>query len=159
MCSAQTTYPIQLFCLSFCHLITLNITIMSHAADMTSEGAVVCQRCHYSFAFGTQLHYMASKDGIRPGRHLCQGCYNYYLNKPTTVRRPAGKSIFALGSLSFIPKLITDMFLKWGGSEHPDDSESLLRNKVVERKENEGEVRKQIAEAQRGGESLKSIFH
>jgi len=51
------------------------------------------------------------------------------------------------------------MFLKWGGSEHLDDSESLLRNKVVERKENEGEVQKQIAKAQRGGESLKSIFH
>jgi len=106
---------------------------MSHAADMTLEGAVVCQRCRYSFEFGTQLHYMASKDGIRPGRNLCQGCYNYYLNKPPTVRRPAGKSIFALRSLPFIPKLITDMFLKpAAGSEHPDDSlESLIRSKVV----------------------------
>ena len=85
---------------------------------------------------------MASKDGIQPGCHLCQGGYDYYLNKPTMVRHPAGKSISASGSLSFIPKLITDMFLKQGGLEHPDNSESLLRNKVVQTKENEGEVQK-----------------
>ncbi|KIM36153.1 hypothetical protein M413DRAFT_449355 [Hebeloma cylindrosporum] len=95
---------------------------MSHAADMTSEGAVVCQRCHYSFASGTQLRYMASKDGVRPGRHLCDGCFNYYLEKPTTVRRP-------------------------DGLEHPD--ESVIRS-TVSTKEKESEVRKQIAEAQRG---------
>ena len=132
---------------------------MSYAADMTSEGAVVCQRCHYSFAFRTQLHYMVSKDGIRPGCNLCQGCYNYYLNKPTTVWCPAGKSIFALGSILFILKLITGMFLKPAGSEHQDDSlESLIWSKVVVTKENRSEVWKQIAEAQRGGESLKSNF-
>lgn len=70
----------------------------AHAADMTTEGAVVCQRCNYSFAPGTRLQYMASKDAIRPGRHLCHGCYNYYLNKPTTVRRPGagGESMKAL---------------------------------------------------------------
>jgi len=41
------------------------------------------------------------------------------------------------------------MFLKPTGSEYLDDSESLIRSKAVATKENEGEVRKRIAEAQR----------
>ena len=63
--------------------------------------------------------------------------------------------------LPFFHTKINNKLTKWGagGSEHPDNSESLLRNKVFETKENESEVQKQIAEAQRGGESSKFIFH
>jgi len=86
---------------------------------------------------------MASKDGIRPGRHLCHGCYNYYLNKPTTVRRPGGsKSMKALLSINNIITCVAT------GSEHPS---SLGSNLAAATRERESEVRKQIAEAQRGG--------
>jgi len=54
--------------------------------------------------------------------------------------------------------LMTGMFLKPTDSEHQEESESLIRSKAVATRENESEVREQIAEAQRGGESSHCIF-
>jgi len=55
--------------------------------------------------------------------------------------------------------LKTDICLNPTGLEHPDNGESdVIRSMAVSTKEKESEVRKQIAEAQRGGETYQSMF-
>jgi len=59
-------------------------------AEITTEGEgrVVCQRCKESFPPGTELKYVGNKDSMQSGRKVCDSCHGYYLNKPTTQRRP-----------------------------------------------------------------------
>jgi len=60
-----------------------------YEAEFTSDsgGQVICQRCKISFEAGTKLSYMHSTDPTRHGRHICDGCHEYYLQKQTTRRR------------------------------------------------------------------------
>ena len=62
-------------------------------AEITAEGdgRVFCERCKESFPPGTELKYIRNLKGpTELGRKVCDGCHAYYLNKPTTLRRPQG---------------------------------------------------------------------
>src|SRR5260221_7718678 len=72
----------------------------------------------------TRLHYMANMDRSRPGRHVCQQCYDYYMNKTTTQRRNTGNVLLAsaLTQLQFtclqicllhLPQLFFRLLIRW----------------------------------------------
>ncbi|KAL0960438.1 hypothetical protein HGRIS_005481 [Hohenbuehelia grisea] len=64
------------------------------SADFTSveqQTPFCCQRddCKIKvFEPGTPLHIIHSNDPSKPDRQVCQACYEYYLTKATTKRRP-----------------------------------------------------------------------
>ncbi|KAF8056047.1 hypothetical protein FPV67DRAFT_1678847 [Lyophyllum atratum] len=63
-----------------------------YAADFTgvdNTAVVHCAResCTATFPAGTKLHFLHSNNPNEPGRMLCLGCYQYYMQKKTTVRR------------------------------------------------------------------------
>lgn len=66
------------------------------SADFTAAKdtkALRCARLECSVQFyppGTDFHYLHSNDPLLPGRAVCTPCYNYYLAKRTTQRRPKG---------------------------------------------------------------------
>ncbi|KAF8151403.1 hypothetical protein B0H34DRAFT_755565 [Crassisporium funariophilum] len=63
-----------------------------YAADFTgadNTAVVHCAResCQATFLAGTKLHFLHSNNPNEPGRMLCLGCYQYYMQKKTTVHR------------------------------------------------------------------------
>jgi hypothetical protein len=64
-----------------------------YAAVFTSinqQKPVVCERVECptkNFPPGTDMRYLHSTDPTKSGRSVCAGCYSYYRQKTTTVRR------------------------------------------------------------------------
>ena len=48
------------------------------AVDMTTEGALVCQRCHNAQPEGVNLTFVKNGDNARRGRNCCPRCLYYY---------------------------------------------------------------------------------
>lgn len=48
------------------------------AADMTTEGAMVCQRCYQALPKGVTLTFVKNGDNARRGRNCCPGCLEHY---------------------------------------------------------------------------------
>ena len=71
-------------------------------AEFTTQGAkpVVCQRCYTSFKTGTELFFMHdTKAG--PGKHICEGCHQYYLRKMQATKN-TGQLLFMFLIIKYI---------------------------------------------------------
>ena len=63
--------------LSFC-IDRMMIKKTKLAVDMTTEGAVVCQRCLQAQPEGVTLTFVKNGDNARRGRSCCPGCLLHY---------------------------------------------------------------------------------
>lgn len=63
--------------------------VAQYETEFTSVQQVTpaCDRCQTTYPVGTQMHYMRdARNPNKSGRHLCDGCHDYYLSKATTRR-------------------------------------------------------------------------
>jgi hypothetical protein len=58
------------------------------AVDMTTEGAVVCQRCLNVQPKGVTLTFVKNGDNARRGRSCCPGCLLHYRLKKAGLHKP-----------------------------------------------------------------------
>lgn len=49
-----------------------------------TSGNVICQRCKVSYPEGEELHFLHDATGEGPGKHVCNGCRQYYIIKTRT---------------------------------------------------------------------------
>lgn len=57
------------------------------AVDMTTEGAVVCQRCLQVQPEGVTLTFVKNGDNTRRGRNCCPGCLLHYRLKKAGLQK------------------------------------------------------------------------
>lgn len=128
----------------------LSPTSLMLEAEITAEGdgRVFCERCKESFPPGTELKYVRNLKGpTELGRKVCEGCHMYYLNKPTTLRRPQDHGEWFLcmeeSILILIHYLMTVESLSMTRSGKPQQQSSIRLGY--------GEIQQMVAAAQRGG--------